>query len=125
MLFESGVGDLWGTVREYKDAGISFGFKAFARIVFEQRVLDDQFARAVVADEEDGSAAFVGGVVVDVNAAEGKREGVAVVVDGSAATAARGAGFGGVGSVADGAVVREQAVDHRVRDADTAQSTAI
>src|SRR5207244_6550408 len=76
---------------------------------------------AVVADEEDRSAALVGVVVLDEGAGDAQREQVAIVVDGPAAAAARGAAAGRVGAPADRVVERHDAVEHHPRHLDAAQ----
>src|SRR5690606_5942113 len=96
-----------------------------AFVVANHRVFDAQRALVVVAHEEDGRAIGVHAVVLDARAAEREGHGVAVVVDGPAAAAARGAGLGGIAAPADGAIVGKKAVDDGPRHADAADAAAV
>src|SRR3954453_1419058 len=110
-------------VPEVEDPGI--GLEPEARVVVQRRVLDHQGAGAVVADEEDRTAALAGHVVLDRRPHQPEREQVAVEVDRSAAAPARRARAGGVGAATDGLVVAEHAVGHGPRDADARQTGAV
>jgi hypothetical protein len=87
--------------------------------------IDDDVARVVVGDKEDGRAVFIDVVVCDARAENGQGHRVAVIVDGAAAAAARRTGLGRIGAVPDGAVVGKQAVDDGPRDTNAADGAAV
>src|ERR1700733_15035480 len=88
-------------------------------------MLDRERAGPVVADEEERAASLAGAVSGEDPAVDGHRVVVPVGVDGAAAAAARGAGLGRVGAVADGAVAGEGAASDDPGHPDAAQRAAV
>ncbi len=76
-----------------------------ADVAGDHRVFDAYVAGVVVGHKEDRRAVSVDLVLLDTDAAQRQRHGVAVIVDRAAAAPARGAGFGRIAAVADGPVV--------------------
>ena len=99
--------------------------KDLAQVVAEKRIGEIQGAATVVADKENGAAAFAGAVVFNACAAGIQIKGIAIVINGAAAATARGAISRWIGAIADGRVVGKQAVQNVVGHADAAQCTAI
>ena len=82
-------------------------------------------ARVVIGDEEDGAAEGIHLIVLQQASAERQRHGIAVVIYGSPAAAARRSRLRRVPPIADGAVIGEQAVDDGPGNADAADGPAI
>src|SRR2546421_2887854 len=122
---EGRAGDRGLAGAEEEDAGQAVRLEPVALVVSQRGALDAHRPGAVVADEEDRSAALVGVVVLDDGAHQLDREEVAVEVDGAAAAAARGTALRRVGAAADGGVVAHDAVVDGPRDADAAQRAAV
>lgn len=122
---ERGAIDLGPARSEVENSRQTAGFEAIAGVSTESRVLEHQVSGQVVAHEENGAAALIGMVVLDQRVDDGECEGVAVVVDRPAASAARCSALRWVGSVAYGIVVTEEAVDHGERDPDAAEAASV
>ena len=95
------VGHLRCAAAEEEDPGEAGRLEAALGLRSSTDCDDAQLAGAVVRDEEDRAAAFVGGVVAHDAAGQVEREQVAVEVDRAPAATARRARTRRVGAVAD------------------------